>query len=247
MKKPPPAIALLVWLLPFRSKPAPALTVRRLVAGMAFSTPERSRPAATVTPAPPRLASVVAPVSTRMPLPALVRPVEPLPAVEVRAPLSVAVTAGLVTVIVRFALPRLTGAASVMFEPLRRPPKVKSPRTLTGLLSVRAVPSVFRVVPAPILKMPVPIGLLVMTEPVRTVLPAIISVPPFRLKGAEKVFAPLRARTPAPALVREPIVPLWVIGAEISRPVSVRPALTVMTGAAWRNCNAVPVMAGVVT
>ena len=210
--------------------------------------PLRSRPAATTMPAPPKLALVLAEPRTRMPLPDLVRPTAPgvrAAALVVMRPLKVAVTPGVPTAIVRLSVPRLMAPERITPAPAVRPPKEKSPFTLTVLATVRTVPSLMSVVPLAMLRAPVPIGPLVMTLPASTELEPNISEPAERLSPLVKVLAPLKASMPEPALVSDRLPPLETI-AEIVRPVSARPALTVMTGLVLLNCSA-PLMTGVVT
>ena len=139
---------------------------------------------------------------------------------------------------VRIAVPRLTLPARLTPAPVPRPPKAKSPWTLTALAIVRTVPSLSSEVPPRIWSVPRPIGPLV-TVPVRGVeLAPNISAPPARVKSVVKVLWPLRARTPEPALVNVDMPTFWVITEVIVRPVSARPALTVMTAGALNSRGA---------
>ncbi len=205
-------------LKPPRSRPAPALIVIALLTGIAPVAPSFRMPFATVTPAPPRLLAVEE--STRTPAPDLVKAV-PV-AVLVRAPLRVAVTAGLVTAMVRPEAPRLTAPARVTLLPATTPPKVKSPLTVTALATERAVPSLSSEVPLPMVSVPVPSGPLVTGVPV---LPAPSIRPPAeRLTPVVKVLSAAdRARMPLPALVSDTMFACCEIVAEILRPTSARP------------------------
>ena len=237
--KPPP---LTDWatrsrLKPARSRPAPALMAIGLAVGIAAATPYLRMPLAMVTPAPPRL--LPAEEKIRMPAPALVKAV-PV-AVLVSAPLRVAVTAGLVTVTVRPADPRLTAPAKVTLLPATTPPKVKSPLTVTALATERAVPSLSREVPFPMVSVPVPSGPLVTGVPV--LLAPSISPPAERFTPVVKALSVAeRARMPAPALVRVAMLACWEIVAEMFSPTSARPWLTVMTGLALLNCSSARVV-----
>ena len=83
-------------------------------------------------PAPPKDSDEVVP-NLSVPLPVLVRPVTPAPAVVVRVPLKLAVTARLGILMVRPVAPRVTGPASVTPAPPSWPAKMKLPLTVTGL------------------------------------------------------------------------------------------------------------------
>ena len=237
--KPPP---LTDWatrsrLKPARSRPAPALMAIGLVAGIAAATPYLRMPPVTLTPAELRL--LAAEERTSTPAPALVNAV-PV-AMLVSAPLRVAVTAGLETVMVRPAAPRLIAPASVTLFPATTPPKVKSPLTVTALATERAVPSLSREVPFPMVSVPVPSGPLVTGVPV--LLAPSISPPAERFTPVVKVLSVAeRARMPAPALVRVAMLACWEIVAEMFSPTSARPWLTVMTGLALLNCSSARVV-----
>ena len=213
----------------------PTATEMALVAGMALSMPFFRMPPVMAT-----LAKLFAAPRTKVPAPAFVRAV-PVVA-PVMTPLMVLVTAGLVTVMVRPAAPRFMAPERMTPLPATRPPKVKSPLTVVALPIVRTVPSLRSEVPPAMTSVPVPTGPEVTGPPV---LPAPNIRPPwFRLKPVVKVLAPLRARTPAPLLLSVVKAPL-AIGAEIFRPVSARPAFTVMTGLALPNDSAENVAAAV--
>ena len=153
----------------------------------------------------------------------------------------------MVTEIVRMAAPRLTLPARTTPEPAPRPPKAKSPLTVTGLAMVRMVPSLMSEVPAPTRRLAVPTGPLVTAPKVSVEFAASIRVPLARVKSVLKVLWPLKARTPVPVLVRLSIAAFWVIGALMVRPVWARPAATLMTGFSAENWRAVPLMVGTVT
>ena len=224
---------------PFRSRPAPPAMVIALVVGIAAATPYFRMPPVMLTPAELKLFAAEERTST--PAPALVRAV-PV-AVLVTAPPRVAVTSGLVTVIVRPAAPRSVAPVKVRLWPATRPPKVKSPPTESALASERAVPSASNVVPAPTVSVPVPSGPLVTVGAVPVLAAPIISEPAVRLTPFVKVLSALvSASVPAPALMSAPVMPaLSEISAERMSPVAPRPALTVMVGVALLNCS-VPLM-----
>ena len=139
---------------PLRSNPAPALIVMALAVGIAPAMPNLRIPAVTAT-APPFKELTALRVST--PAPALVSAV-PLEIELVTTPLTVAVTAGLVTVIVRAEEPRSMAPENVTLLPATRPPKVKLPATVTALPMMRVVPSLKTDVPSLMVSVPVPTG-----------------------------------------------------------------------------------------
>ena len=235
---------------PLRSRPAPAPTTIALVVGMAAAMPYLRIPPVMLTAAPLKL--FAAEESTSTPAPALVRAV-PV-AVVVIAPPRVAVTNGLVTVIVRPAAPRSVAPVKVRLWPATRPPKVKSPPIVSALATERAVPSARSVVPPETVSVPVPSGPLVTIGAVPVLAAPIISDPAVRLMPLVKVLSALvRASVPTPALMSGPVMPaLSAISAETMRPVAAKPELTVMVGLALLNCStlsvdaAAPVSSGVV-
>ena len=159
--------------------------------------------------------------------------------------MKVAVTPGVPTLIVRLEPPRVIGPERMTPAPAVRPPKEKSPLTKIPLAIVRMVPSLMSEVPLAMLSTPVPIGPLVTAPEIGVELAPNISEPALRFRPVVKVLAPLRASMPPPALVSDRLPPFEMI-AEISRPVSARPELTVMTGLGLLNCRA-PVMDCVLT
>ncbi len=223
-------------LKPPRSRPAPAAMVIGLAAGIAPATPYLRMPPAMLTPAELRLFAAEERMSA--PAPDLVSAV---PVAElVRAPLRVAVTAGLVTVMVRPEEPRLTEPASVTLFPATTPPKVKSPLTVTALATDRAVPSLSNEVPLPMVSVPVPSGPLVTGVPVLEA-PS-IRPPAERFTPVVKVLSTdERARTPAPDLVSDVMLACCEIVADILSPTSASPWLTVMTGLALLNWSSASV------
>ena len=159
-------------LKPLRSSPAPALMVMALAVGIAPAMPNLRIPPVTAT-APPFKELTALRVST--PAPALVSAV-PLEIELVTTPLTMAVTAGLVTVMVRAAAPKFMAPENVTLLPATRPPKVKLPATVTALPMVRAVPSLKTDVPSLMVSVAVPTGPLVIEGGVPTV-----SLPKIRL------------------------------------------------------------------
>ena len=207
---------------------------------MRSDLPERTTPPAMISPPPFKTSEEVAP-KDRIPLPVLVRPVKPVPAVEVSVPLNVVVTAGLAKLIVRAKAPRSMLPARFSSAVEVRPPMVKSPLTVTALWRVRTllVLSARSVVPPAMVRVPVPSGPRVTTA--ASELAAIIRPPSSREKPVVKTLsAEPMARVPAPFLTIGPVMARFcVMPATRRMPTGERPALTVMVGLTAENSRRV--------
>ena len=115
-------------------------------------------------------------------------------------PESVAVAAGLATVIVRELLPNASMPPRLMLLVATGPPNEMLPLTLIWFNGVtEAVPDI-SVVPSAMLKAPAPSAV---------ALVLIMIAPLFKAMPPVKVFAPVRTKEPLPALINcPPLVPL---------------------------------------
>ena len=163
-------------------------------------------------------APVVWGVSTRMPLPTLVRP----PAVPLMMPPKVVMICGLVTVSVRLAAPRFTLPLKVRLWVAAVPPNVVLPLIVRLLARILTVLSDWRVVPAAMVSVPVPNGPEVTAVP--AVLPVLaaprMSVPALSCTPPAKVLAPLSSRELLPALMSpaetDEFIAFWMTPEKIS-------------------------------
>ena len=147
-----------------------------------------------------------------MPSPDLIRP----PAVPMTWPPRVAVTCGLVTVMVRANAPRSTTPLSVRLWPAPVPPTVKpvapAPTKETAFAMVRAVLSVWMVVAPLITSDPMPIGPEVTTVGMATVLAmfGVLSCPKIRVPAVNWKL-PLKVLPKAVRVLVPPVTPVPVV------------------------------------